>query len=186
MEELNKANEKLNKLTDRDVRIVYLPPMTMASIHCVDKDGNGAPETESGDLLFEFIKTKNLPEIKPDFRHFGFNNPHEPSSGKGHGYERWVSIPDNWEISEPFAKKQFPGGLYAAHMIPMGSFEEWNWLYEWANNHKKYQIQWGKPEYSYGCLEEHLDAFHHYLWSHDECDQRLQLDLLIPIKERAQ
>lgn len=27
MEELNKVNENLNKLADKDVRIVYLPPM---------------------------------------------------------------------------------------------------------------------------------------------------------------
>lgn len=33
MEELNKANEKLNKLEDKDVRIVYLPPMTVAAAY---------------------------------------------------------------------------------------------------------------------------------------------------------
>ena len=30
MSELNQAGEKLNKLTDKDVRIIYLPPMTIA------------------------------------------------------------------------------------------------------------------------------------------------------------
>ena len=31
MEDLSKASEKLNRLTDKDVRIVYLPPATVAA-----------------------------------------------------------------------------------------------------------------------------------------------------------
>jgi DNA-binding transcriptional MerR regulator/DNA gyrase inhibitor GyrI len=181
MEDLIKANEKLNKLTDRDVRIVYLPPATVASIRSM----GSTPETETGDILFNFIKESNLPNIKPDFRHFGFNiEKSEQTNGGDHGYERWVTIPDDMDVPEKFEKKHFPGGLYGAHMIPMGAFEEWNLLYEWANNHEKYKIAWGDPARMHGFIEEHLDAFHHYLWSHEECDQRLQLDLLIPIREK--
>ena len=33
IEELNKASENLNKLEDKDVRIVYLPPMTVAAAY---------------------------------------------------------------------------------------------------------------------------------------------------------
>jgi hypothetical protein len=90
------------------------------------------------------------------------------------------------EVPARFTKKQFPGGLYATHMIPMGAFEEWQWLYEWASNHEKYEIAWGDPECMHGCLEEHLDAIHHYAWQDDEkFDRRLQLDLLIPIREKG-
>ena len=183
MDDLNRANEKLNKLTDRDVRIIYLPPMTVASV-CTVGD---TPETKTGNLLFTFIKDSKLPEIKSDFRHFGFNSPDGSNQGgpaDDHGYERWVTIPEKMEVPSGFVKKQFPGGLYGAHMIPIGAFEEWNWLYEWANNHNKYEIAWGDPACMHGCIEEHLDAFHHYLWSPEECDKKLQLDLLIPIKER--
>lgn len=182
MDELNKASEKLNKLTDKDVRIVYLPPATVASIRRI----GGEPEAETGDLLFAFIKENNLPEMKPDFRHYGFNHPNGSlPDGSDHGYERWVTIPDDMEISAPFVKKQFSGGLYGGHMIPMGAFEEWSWLYEWANNHEQYEIAWGALECMHGLMEEHLNAPQHYLWSHEECDCRLQLDLLIPIKERV-
>lgn len=181
MDNINKANEKLNKLTDKDIRIVYLPPATVASVHSV----GGAPEAETGDLLFAFIKNSNLAEIKPDFRHYGFNHPNGSlPDGSDHGYERWVTIPEDMEVVEPFVKKQFEGGLYGAHMIPMGAFEEWNWLYEWANSHEKYEIAWGNPECMHGFMEEHLNAIHHYLWSNEECDKHLQLDLLIPIKEK--
>lgn len=182
MTELNRADEKLNRLTDRDVRIVYLPPASVAAVHCV----GGMPETKTGDLLFSFIKDNHLAQIKPDFRHYGFNHPNGSlPDGSDHGFERWVTIPDNMEVTAPFVKKRFPGGLYGAHMIPMGAFEEWNYLYEWAAGHEKYEIVWGDPECMNGFMEEHLDAIHHYLWTHEECDRRLQLDLLIPIKEKA-
>jgi hypothetical protein len=135
-------------------------------------------------MLFDFIKRSKLPEVKPDFRHYGFNAP-DGGDGVEHGFERWVTIPEDMEVPEGFTKKQFPGGLYAAHMIPIGAFEEWGWLHAWADHHEKYEIVWGDPECMYGFLEEHLDVFHHYLWMPEECDRRLQLDLLIPIREKV-
>jgi hypothetical protein len=41
MSELNQASEKLEKLTDRDVRIIYLPPMTVASAHYIGENCEG-------------------------------------------------------------------------------------------------------------------------------------------------
>ncbi|MDR2888385.1 MAG: effector binding domain-containing protein [Lachnospiraceae bacterium] len=180
--DLTQADKQMGRLLDKEVRIVYLPPATVASIHRI----GGEPETETGNLLFDFIKKSDLATIKPDFRHYGFNSPdgNPPHNSDDHGYERWVTIPNDMEIPEGFFKKSFPGGLYAAHMIPFGAFEEWEWLYEWANNHDKYEIAWGDPECMHGLMEEHLDAFHHYLWTADDFDRSLQLDLLMPIKER--
>lgn len=37
----------------------------------------------------------------------------------------WVAIPDDMEVTANLVKKRFGGGLYAVHMIPMGSFNEW-------------------------------------------------------------
>jgi hypothetical protein len=34
-------------------------------------------------------------------------------------------------------------------------------------------------------LEEHLNVWNHYLWSHERSDRDVQLDLLIPVKEKA-
>ena len=125
MNELNKASEKLTKLTDRDVRILYLPPMTVAAFHRL----GSMAELEGATPIREFIEKNDLFGSFPEARHFGFNHP----DGKlpdmsDHGYERWISIPPHMEVSSPFEKKRFSGGLYAAHMIPMGSFEEWEWL----------------------------------------------------------
>ena len=129
MNDVNLAGHPLSRL--KDVRIVYLAPMAVASIHRV----GGSPEYDTGIELQKFMVKTKLAEIKPDLRHLGFNHPNGGSAdGSDHGYERWVSIPENMEIHEPFVKKQFPGGLYAAHMIPMGNCEEWGWLADWGRN----------------------------------------------------
>ena len=36
MNRIHRASKQMNKLTDKDVRIIYLPPATVASIHCVE------------------------------------------------------------------------------------------------------------------------------------------------------
>lgn len=52
-------------------RIVYLSPSIVASSHHIGEN----PEDEAGNRLEDFIKSVNLPVIKPDFRVYGFNNP---------------------------------------------------------------------------------------------------------------
>ena len=66
MADFEQASEKLNKLTDRDVRIIYLPPMTVAAIHIVGQDANGEhAEYTSAVILDEFIEKANLKAIYP-------------------------------------------------------------------------------------------------------------------------
>lgn len=179
MNELNKVNEMIHKLSDREVRILYLPPMTVASVHCSSE----TPENDCHSYLKKFIIEKNLREIKPDFRVMGFNN----DMTDCHGYEMWVTVPENLEISEPFTKKQFSGGLYGAHMIPMGAFEEWKWLYEWAEASKEYDIDWRAPESEMGgMMEEHLNYINIFNGSLEQLEKIMQLDLLIPIKRREE
>ena len=71
MKDLNRANESLSKL--HDVRVVYLPPMTVAASHYEGEES----EMNSGAILDKFVKESNLLQIKPDTRHFGFNNSSE-------------------------------------------------------------------------------------------------------------
>ncbi|MGM1049203.1 MAG: hypothetical protein ACQEXX_24105 [Bacillota bacterium] len=48
-----------------------------------------------------FMIQTNLKEMKPDLRHFGFNHPNGVKpDGTDHGYERWVTIPDNMEVHD--------------------------------------------------------------------------------------
>lgn len=46
MDDLNKANETLSKLEDKDVRIVYLPPMTVAAAHFSGKAEYGVGQAK--------------------------------------------------------------------------------------------------------------------------------------------
>lgn len=176
MNDLNAANQKLSKLTD--VRIVYLPPSTVASSQCYCED----PEYHATKIMEDFVRKSNLCSLKPDLRHYGFNNPcfesGPPEGMPDHGYEMWVTIPEDMEVPEPLTKKFFPGGLYAAHMIKMGDFHEWQWLIEWVKNNDIYEPNWGDPTCMGGLLEECLNYINHVRSS----TEFTQLDLLMPIK----
>jgi len=62
MEDLNKAAESLSTL--KNVRIIHLPPFTFAARHYIGEN----PEENAEKQLEKFIKTSNLPQIKPDAR----------------------------------------------------------------------------------------------------------------------
>lgn len=186
MEELNKANENLSKLEDKDVRIVYLPPMTMAAAYAT---GEGC-EGKAGDMISQFVKESGLLKIKPDARSFGFDCSKgaavigEPS----HVYKVWVSIPDDIEISAPLVKRTFDGGLYAAHVLRTWDFQDWRLLKEWVNASDKYDNDWDSPRWispetiAGQGFEETLN-FYNFIQNGSKMED-LQLDLLFPIKEK--
>ena len=185
-EDLQSASEKLLKLTGRQVRIVYLPSMTVAAIHIVGQDANGEhAEYTSAAILDAFNKSTNLQTVYPAARSFGFNNPDAvPDDDPDHGYERWISIPDDMEVPAPLVKKRLEGGLYAAHVIPFGAWDEgWLPLHAWvADNNDRYVGRWSTIDGVCGWLEEHLN---HWQWN-DTYDGKVtnQVDLLMPVKPR--
>ncbi|MDQ0362055.1 MerR family transcriptional regulator [Breznakia pachnodae] len=186
MEELNKADQSLSKITDKDVRIIYLPPMTMAAVYA---SGEGC-EGVTGDLINQFVVDNNLLDIKPDLRSFGFDCPiEEPEIGrKSHRYEMWVSVPDDMEIPKPFVRREFKGGLYAAHVLRSWDFQDWRLLGDWVKESDKYDNDWGSSRWQsketlFGQgLEETLN-FYNYARKGFPM-QEMQLDLLFPIKEK--
>jgi len=186
--DLQAASEKLDRLTDRNVRIVYLPPMTVAAAHYI---GDGCEGVVYGQIN-EFIIKNDLLKKKPDLRAFGFNNPIQPIDKIGFsssGYETWVTIPDDMDVSAPLVKKQFTGGLYAAHMIPMGAFEEWQWLREWVLSNDKYDPAWGEVRFTpyddgtEWAFEEPLNYYNTVKELKSGAETQ-QLDLLFPIKPK--
>lgn len=181
MDDLNKASEKLHRLTDREVRIVYLPPSAVAAYQYVGEE----PEMHCHQVMDKFVRDSGLIRLKPDTRHYGFNAPNPVDETGYHGYEVWVTIPDDMEVPVPIVKKQFEGGLYAAHMIPFGAFEEWGWLCEWVEHNPSYRGNSGDKgaECMWGLLEEHLNFVNHVQQENSEPDG-FQLDLLHPIRER--
>jgi len=175
------------KLTDRDVRIIYLPPMTVASIHIAGQDAvRNHAEKLAGSVIDDYIKSSNLREVYPAARNFGFNNPDGVADDDpAHGYERWVSIPDDMEVPAPLVKKRLDGGTYAAHMIPMGAWDEgWLPLHNWVADSDRYDFRWETIDGVCGWLEEHLNY-----WEWDTANRynrTNQFDLLLPVKWRAE
>lgn len=179
MDNLKKVEESLSKLSD--VRIIYLPSATVASAHHIGDD----PETHANSMIDEFVRNTNLCKVKPDIRHYGFNHPNPVDDTGFHGYEVWVTIPDDMEVPAPLVKKHFEGGLYAAHMISFGNFNEWEWLFGWACKNEKYEFAGDlkDQEHMCGLLDEHLNYINHVYLQNTEPED-FQLDLLMPIKER--
>lgn len=186
--ELDDADKKLTKLADNDVRIIYLPPMTVAASHAKGENCEG----KASEVLNQFVRESGVLRIKPDIRHFGFDCS-GGQSGVGEasqGYEMWVSIPDDMDVPAPLIKRTFHGGLYAAHMIKMGDFYHWYMLREWVHTNGKYIHDLGSARWTpfeegmdHG-LEEQLNYWTN-VQNPDFKGSEMQLDLLFPIKEKV-
>lgn len=180
MEKLKKADTGMSVI--KDVRILYLLPSTVAAAHDIGDE----PENQVNDMLDRFVKETGLHKKKPDLRHYGFNHPNPMDATGFHGYESWVTVPENMEIPAPLIKKQFAGGLYAAHMISFGNFNEWDGLLNWVYSSDKYEFagDMQDQEHMGGLLEEHLNYISHAELEHTEPED-FQLDLLVPIREKV-
>ena len=183
MTDLNKAAQVLRKL--RNVRVIFLPPMTVASI-CIE--GENAQD-RAWQALTDFVKQSNLLASKPDVRVFKFV--HANAAGKNcGGHEIWVSIPEDFTVPAPFVRKKFLGGQYAAHMAGDNGFETWLGLQDWVNESGAYQYDPGldrcdppMPEIDgFGGMRLDLDEVLNY-YSTQEPPGDERTDLLLSIKE---
>lgn len=182
-EQLEQANATISAIHS-DIRIIQLPPFTVASNHCIGKE----PEEVVDKPVDKFIRESGLYKIKPDARYFGFNHPNPGVLEEGtHGYEVWVTVPDDMDIPEPLVKKHFEGGLYAAMTIRFPEFYRWEDLTRWVENNEIYEPNYSPlgEEIMGGCLEEHINWVYscHMGWPENGIEG--QLDLLFPIKRKA-
>ncbi len=181
MDDLNKANEALSKLEEKNVRIIYLPPMTVAASYAAGEFEWGVgPEATS--KIEQFVWETGLLKMKPDARGMGFDCSREDLKvsveGTSTAYEAWVSIPEDMAVAAPLTKKTFNGGLYAAHVLRDWNFQaDWRMLTEWAKSSEKYEADDGRP-----CFEEVLNYFN--LMQNGAKMEDTQIDLLLPIKLR--
>lgn len=181
MDDLNKANESLSKLKDSDVRIIYLPPMTVAAAY-VSGDYEWGVGTEATSKIEQFVYSTELLKIKPCARGMGFDCSNENRKVRpgvpATAYEAWVSIPDSMEVKAPLIKKAFAGGMYAAHVLRDWNFQrDWQLLIDWADSSEKYEYADGP------CFEEVLNYYNMMLNGAKMEDT--QFDLLLPIKLRG-
>ena len=143
LSDLNMANGSLSKLKDSDVRIIYLPPMTVAAAYASgDFEWGVGPEATS--KIEQFVQETNLLKIKPDARGMGFAFSSEMPPKE---YEAWVSIPEDMEVKAPLTKKTFGGGMFAAHVLRDWNFQDWNLLEEWVKASERYEEAEGMPHF---------------------------------------
>jgi len=152
MDALNKAAGVLNKL--RNVRVVFLPPMTVAAI-CAK--GENRYESAWQEAV-NFVKQNNLLDVKPDLRVFRFDYMNATGHDYG-GHEVWVSIPDNMDVPLPFIRKRFYGGQYAVHAMGDDGFHTALGLQDWINESEKYQADYEGNLLRCNPPIEELDAF---------------------------
>lgn len=179
--DFNNAHRELSKL--QNVRIIQLPPFTVASYHYIGEN----PEEAVGEVISKALIAMKLYENKPDARMFGFNHPNPSKDREYHGYEDWVTIPDDMDVPAPLVKKQFQGGLYAVHTITFPNFHEWSDLTNWVKASDKYECNDAPEgdEIMGGRLEEYLNWIYanHLGWPEDGIDG--QLDLYLPVKLKS-
>lgn len=155
------------------VRIVKLPAMTVASYRAE----SATPEEDCSKVFDSFVLENDLHK-KSGYRNFGFSD-QEPSEDKPiYGYEMWVTIPEAFDVSPPFIKKQFGGGLYASISANMSEVDErWGLLFDWLGSSSKYEYDPGHQ-----WLEECSMDLETFLA--EEFRGERQLDLLAPIKNK--
>ena len=177
MEKMNGAGESLSRLKDSDVRIVHLPPMTVASFYFSGEAEYGVGPEATGKIE-QFVYETELLKRKPDARGMGFDcsraDYRVEVGATPTAYEAWVSIPDDMEVPPPLTKKTFGGGLYAAHVLRDWSFQDWRLLGEWAEASERYEVAEGP------CFEEVLNYYN--LMQNGAKMEDTQLDLLLPIR----
>ncbi|MFV0394804.1 MAG: MerR family transcriptional regulator [Coprobacillaceae bacterium] len=182
MKQMQDASKQITKL--KDVRIIHLPPMWVASSHFI---GEGCEDKVNATIM-NFIMESELQKQTSDIRQFGFNNPaFKPDTP--HGYESWVTIPEDMEVPKPLTKKHFKGGLYAAHAITFGQFDHWDLLNQWLHDDGRYEFDFSDKRCEPSnndmdtALEEPLN-FINMINNPNFNIENLQLDLLLPIKEK--
>jgi len=166
-------NEYQNDKTQlTNVRILELPPMTVASYCAVSE----TPEVDSARVFDKFVLENGLHK-RSGYRAFGFSNPEPTEDSPVYGYELWVTIPDDFEPPAPLVKKHFGGGLYASISTQLNEVgERWGMLYEWAVQSEKYE-----GDFSLQWFEEQVMDYETFMSEHVP-DSEKQLDLLLPVK----
>jgi len=139
MDELNKAAETLEKTKEKNIRVVYTPTETVAFLS-FEPHPNPPDENLNNimDILEKFIKDADLFQTKPDFKVFSSDG------GKNLGCNYYITIPDDLEVSEPFKKTKFAGGLWAVYTITPDNIEDRDITMRWVRNSNEYK--WN-PEY---------------------------------------
>lgn len=151
------------------VKIVRLEPMRVASVNVLGQ----TPEREAWERMKSWAKGRGFLDLSKN-PVFGFNNP-DPAPGQSfHGYEYWMKLDSDTEISGEVIEKHFDGGLYAVIVCAVNDPwkdipKTWGRLLHWVQQNG-YTI----GTHQYFEVPEDPDA----------ADQKLVLHLYCPIVKK--
>ena len=174
MNDLNMASETISRAKENLVRVVYRASETVAKMWC---EGCDPPDENAKNTMEKFIRSTGLFERKPDFKVF--------SHGVGDESGAWffVTIPDDLEVSTPFEKAKFEGGLWAVVTVTRENNDGWAAIDEWIPKSDKYSWNPGvRPRHEVYfnplnvCGLQNTELFN-TVFNHG------YLDIYIPIKE---
>lgn len=163
-------------INTQQIRFIQIPAMTVASIQCIST----SPEKDSLNAMINFMEEHSGDSKWPVIRHFGYI-PRFDKNGVADIdiYERWVTISENMDISEPFIKKTFPGGLYAAYTLPLGFFDKAARLKEAIHAMPGYRLV-TTGEFDH--LEEYLNDWLFSTACADQFFAQAQIDILLRVQ----
>lgn len=154
--------------------IIKIPEMDVASIQIQSL----TPEKDSLEKIKDFIvKNKSIYSCYPCY-HFGFTISDQDINKGIFGYERWLSLPNDLEIPEPFQKKHFTGGTYATKTIRDGEYDKWTNLLDEVSK-SNHEIDITSSIYEGRMLEQY--TLHSPSMAQQDDDNYIKL--LIKIKE---
>ncbi len=128
---------------DKDVRIVRLPPMRVASLRVISV----TPELEAWAKLRAWAEAKGLLGNLQKHPVFGFNDPPPEPGRREYGYEFWIRVGPDVDSDDVVEVKEVEGGEYAVTTCVLkeelesdffkehGFLESWQRLEEWAKAH---------------------------------------------------
>ena len=93
----------------KDVRIVDLPPMCVASSLGFGKE----PEDQAWKQMQAFAASAGIRLGEKGGQTYGFNNPDPDPGSENYGYELWLPVGADVKAKPPIQIKQAPGGKYA-------------------------------------------------------------------------
>jgi DNA gyrase inhibitor GyrI len=138
----------MKKMDEKDIRIVTLPPMRVASVVVISE----TPEIEAWAKMRAWAEEKGLLGDLEKHPVFGFNEPPPQPGKREYGYMFWIRVDDEIESDEIVEVKEVEGGEYAVTTCVLkeelaseffknrGILESWWRLEEWAKtNGYKYR-----------------------------------------------
>jgi DNA gyrase inhibitor GyrI len=143
-------------MSELEVRIVTLEPMTVASAHGFGEQ----PEEQAWTKILNWISSQGFEDLS-QHRFFGFNNPNPSPGSPNYGYEQWILVGPEVEGNDDIEIKEFPGGFYAVTRSEglLNITENWQKLAIWREDSKYKEAHHQWLEECFTPLAESLEDF---------------------------